>query len=76
MDELPFETPEDRGLFEAAMRLPEKYRVTIHLFYYEEYSANEIAKILRLREGTVKSRLSRGRRLLKNMLEEEWDDDE
>ena len=76
MDELPFETPEDRGLFEAAMRLPEKYRVAIHLFYYEEYSVNEIAKFLRLREGTVKSQLSRGRKLLKNMLKEEWDDDE
>ena len=76
MDELPFETPEDSRLFEAVMRLPDKYRVVIHLFYYEEYALSEIAKILRLREGTVKSRLSRGRRLLKNMLEEEWDDDE
>ena len=35
MDELPFEALEDRGLFEAVMRLPEKYRVVIHLFYYE-----------------------------------------
>lgn len=76
MDELPFETPEDSRLFEAVMRLPDKYRVVIHLFYYEEYALSEIAKILRLREGTVKSRLSRGRKLLKNMLEEEWDDDE
>lgn len=76
MDELPFETPEDRGLFEAVMRLPEKYRVAIHLFYYEEYAVGEIAKILRLREGTVKSQLNRGRKLLKNMLEEGWNDDE
>ncbi|MBE7003286.1 MAG: sigma-70 family RNA polymerase sigma factor [Ruminococcaceae bacterium] len=76
MDELPFETPEDRGLFEAVMRLPDKYRVVIHLFYYEDYSVGEIAGILHSREGTVKSQLNRGRMLLKNMLKEEWDDDE
>ena len=76
MDELPFEAPEDSRLFEAVMRLPDKYRVVIHLFYYEEYSVIEIAEILKRREGTVKSQLSRGRKLLKNMLEEEWDDDE
>lgn len=76
MDELPFETEEDRGLFEAVMRLPDKYRIVIHLFYYEEYAVREIAELLRVPEGTVKSQLSRGRRLLKAMLEEEWNDDE
>ena len=76
MDELPFESEEDRGLFEAVMRLPDKYRIVLHLFYYEEYTVAEIAKILRLREGTVKSQLSRGRKLLKTMLEEEWNNDE
>ena len=58
------------------MRLPDKYRIVIHLFYYEEYAVSEIAKILRLREGTVKSQLNRGRKLLKTMLEEEWNRDE
>ena len=76
MDELAFEAPEDSRLFEAVMRLPQTYRVVIHLFYYEEYSVREIAEILRRREGTVKSQLSRGRILLKNMLMEEWNDDE
>lgn len=76
MATLPFEEPEDSRLFEAVMRLPEKYRVVIHLFYYEEYSVSEIAQLLHSREGTVKSRLSRGRTLLKTMLKEEWDDDE
>ena len=76
MAELPFEEPEDGELFEAVMRLPDRYRVAIHLFYYEEYSIREIAELLQCREGTVKSQLSRGRQLLKNMLEEAWDDDE
>lgn len=76
MDELIFEEPEDSRLFEAVMRLPEKYRTAIHLFYYEDYAIEEIAGILRRPVGTVKSQLNRGRKLLKNMLQEEWNDDE
>lgn len=76
MEELAFEEPEDGRLFEAVMRLPEKYRTVIHLFYYEGYAVQEIADILRRSQGTVKSQLNRGRKLLKNMLQEEWNDDE
>ncbi|MBR1702813.1 MAG: sigma-70 family RNA polymerase sigma factor [Lachnospiraceae bacterium] len=76
MNDLTFEEPEDSRLFESVMQLPDKYRVVIHLFYYEGYTIGEIARILKCREGTVKSQLSRGRKLLKNMLMEEWDDDE
>lgn len=75
MDELPFREPGDSRLFEAVMRLPEKYRLVIHLFYYEDYAVEEITRILRRPAGTVKSQLSRGRSLLKEMLKEEWDDD-
>lgn len=76
METLEFETPESGELFETAMRLPEKYRVVIHLFYYEEYSVHEIADILKLSEGNVKVRLSRGRSLLREKLQEEWENDE
>ena len=76
MNELTFEAPEDSRLFEAVMRLPDKYRIVIHLFYYEDYTIAEIAQILKRREGTVKSQLNRGRKLLKTMLMEEWNDDE
>ena len=76
MNELPFEEPEDNRLFEAVMRLPDKYRIVVHLFYYEDYTIAEIAQILKRREGTVKSQLNRGRKLLKTILMEEWEDDE
>lgn len=71
MDELEFVQPEDRCLFDAVMRLPEKYRIVIHLYYYEEYSIDEISAATRRRQGTVKSQLSRGRELLKSMLTED-----
>ncbi len=76
METLVFETPESEELFETVMHLPEKYRIVIHLFYYEEYSVHEIADILKLSESNVKVRLSRGRSLLKEKLQEEWEYDE
>lgn len=76
MESLAFESPESSELFETVMRLPEKYRIVIHLFYYEDYSVKEISYILKISESNVKVRLSRGRRLLKNTLKEVWEDDE
>ena len=76
METLEFETPESEELFETVMQLPEKYRIVIHLFYYEEYTVHEIVGILKLSESNVKVRLSRGRSLLKEKLQEEWDYDE
>lgn len=58
-------------LYEALMELDEKYRIPVVLFYLEGYSVREIAEILQSTEGTVKSWLSRGRKSLKERLEEE-----
>lgn len=76
METLVFETPEDETLFETVMGLPEKYRIVIHLYYYEDYSVHEIATALKLTESNVKIRLSRGRKMLKETLKEGWNDDE
>ncbi|MCF0106736.1 MAG: sigma-70 family RNA polymerase sigma factor [Holdemanella sp.] len=71
-----FETPDLSDVFQAVMNLPEKYRIVIHLYYYEDYAINEIADVLDLSVSNVKVRLSRGRKLLKETLKEGWDDDE
>lgn len=76
MQTLTFESEESSALFEAVMHLPDKYRIVIHLFYYEDYSVKEIADILKLTQSNVKVRLSRGRTLLRNTLMEVWEDDE
>ena len=76
METLSFPDPQSRNLFEDVMKLPDKYRIVIHLFYYEDYSVREIADILKLSESNVKTRLSRGRSLLKTALKEEWENDE
>lgn len=54
----------------AIEHLPEKYKLVILLYYMEELPQEEIAKILHIPTGTVKSRLYTARQLLKSELEE------
>lgn len=51
--------------------LSEEQKLVIILFYYDEYSLKDISKILDIPEGTVKSRLSKAREILKEKLEKE-----
>ena len=67
------ERPEEGSVTQAVLSLPARYRIPIHLYYYEGYSVAEIARILGRSEGTVKSRLFRARDLLRNQLREEED---
>lgn len=53
----------------AVESLPPKYRLAIHLFYYEQFSVREIAKMTDQKESTVKSQLFRAREMLKELLE-------
>ena len=61
------ETP-DSTVYDAVLKLPEKYRTAIHLYYYEDYSVKEIAAVMHATESTVKSWLHRARGMLKEML--------
>lgn len=53
----------------AVKELPEKYRTAVYLHYYEGYSCGEIAEMLGCIRSTVISRLARGRKILKKMIE-------
>lgn len=57
-------------VFTEIMKLPPKIRIVVQLHYVEDYSVSEIASILHIPSGTVKSRLSAGREKLKHLLEE------
>lgn len=67
-DKLTFSSEENSEIFQTVMRLPRKYRMVIHLHYYEGYSTAEIAQILKLKQSTVCTQLERGRKRLKDML--------
>ena len=58
-------------VYNALMQLPEHYRSVVVLFYYEELPQKEIANILEIPVGTVKSRLSNGLKRLRAMMSDE-----
>jgi RNA polymerase sigma-70 factor (ECF subfamily) len=76
--------PEDENLltvmqtttevYPYVLALPEKYRTVVHLYYYEGYRVNEIAKLLGTSENTVKSHLFRARDMLREQLKGEFQD--
>ena len=73
-------TPEDRYLEQqeyqriraAIQSLPEKQREAVYLFYYAEQSLAEIAKTLHIPQGTVKSRLNAAKKMLRELLKEDF----
>lgn len=76
-DELVAESREDLSfVWDAVKTLPENYREVIHLFYYEGYSAKQIARLLQKKETTVRSDLHRGREKLRAVLKEAYDFEE
>ena len=66
---------EASALFEAVAALPEKYRSTVHLYYFESYSVRDIAQILQKKESAIQTRLMRARKMLKQQLKGAWHDE-
>ena len=61
----------DMDLRGCLLQLEERERIPVLLHYIEGYDVKQIASILRIPQGTVKSRLSRGRSQLKSICREE-----
>ena len=61
-------TQDNSDVLEAVLSLPEKYRIVVHLYYYEGYSAAEISRILGKNVNTVYTLLTRSKQLLKEKL--------
>lgn len=59
---------EEQQIINDVMELPLKYRHVIYLYYYEGYSTQEIAQLLNSKDATIRTRLRRGREILKNNL--------
>ncbi|NLG26219.1 MAG: sigma-70 family RNA polymerase sigma factor [Clostridiales bacterium] len=71
--DLPGPTEEEGELIRAVMALDEKYRLPIHLHYYEGYAIAEIARLLGAKPATIGTRLARGRALLRERMGGEID---
>ena len=62
---------EHNEVLEAVLRLPQKYKDLVYLHYYEGYSIEEIAKMMGKKSSTLRSRLSKAKRLLRDYLNDE-----
>lgn len=71
-ENMTFETREDTNLHYELQKLPIKYRVVIHLFYYEDLSIEEISSVLKRKPSTIRTQLTRARYKLKEILKEDY----
>ena len=62
-------TAHSRSVLQSVMNLPTNYREAIYLHYYEGYSIKQIAELVGASESAVATRLSRGRAMLRPVLE-------
>lgn len=64
-----WEQEEEDAIIGIVKQLSQKYRIVIHLFYYEELTVEEIARVQKLKPSTVRVHLTRARAKLRTLLE-------
>ncbi|MBO7746855.1 sigma-70 family RNA polymerase sigma factor [Paenibacillus sp. MWE-103] len=67
-EDLSYLPKEENEVLQAVLSLEKKYRIPIHLHYYEGYSIQEIAAIMQAKPATVGTWLARGRLLLRKKI--------
>ncbi len=73
-DDLLYMPQENAGLLRFVLSLEKKYRIPIHLHYYEGYSIEEISRLMDIKVATVGTWLARGRKKLKDMIGDDYYD--
>lgn len=69
-ESITFQSMEDQVLSERVLALPTKFKEVIFMHYFDDMKIQEIADVLSVKVNTVKTRLNRGRKMLKSMYEE------
>ena len=70
-EDIAYLPPEENALMQAVLSLDKKYRMPIHLHYYEGYATKDVAEIMHRPQSTICTWLERGRKQLKKMLLED-----
>lgn len=71
-DNIIFKSENENSLHFELLKLPVKYRIVIHLFYFENMSIEEISKTLKQKPSAIRMQLTRARRKLEEILKEEY----
>jgi len=70
-ESITFSQLKDQELSERVLSLPTKFKEVIFMHYFEDMKLNQISDVLEVKQNTVKTRLNRGRNMLKEMYEKE-----
>ncbi len=68
LPEIAQSMPERSPVLEAVLALPADQKTALYMYYYEGYSSEEIAEAMGCRHGTIRSRLTRARQVLRKKL--------
>lgn len=67
-----FTSKEENLVYTTLRELPQKYRIVLYLFYFEELSIKEISVSLGIKEGTIRMQLTRGREIMREKLKGDY----
>lgn len=67
-----FTSKEENIVYTTLRELPQKYRIVLYLFYFEELSIKEISVSLGIKEGTIRMQLTRGREIMREKLKGDY----
>lgn len=70
-----FSSREENCVYAAVLALPDKYRTPLYLFYFEDFSIEQISRITHVRPGTVRMQLTRARERMRTLLKGEYFDE-
>ncbi len=73
LESITYSEKED-SIINEILKLPDKYKLPLYLYYYEGYSGEEISKMLNIRHSTLRTHLKKGREKLKSVMEEKNDE--
>lgn len=73
-EELALRREQQQAVRQAVSELPDKWKLPVYMHYTAGLSIDEIAALLRIPAGTVKSRLHKARSVLKQKLEVSWNE--
>jgi len=69
---ISFQSEDDALVYTTLCELPEKYRMVLYLYYFEELPVEKISQMLKMRPGTVRMQMTRGRELMREKLKGEF----
>ena len=74
-EDISFESNDEKDLIYEVLKLPQNYKTVIYLHYYQGYKISEISKLMDKNESTIKTWMSRARKILEENIKGGFEDE-